>query len=243
MEDNHTFFVGSEKVLTHNTTNMLKKCNYVHDEIKELNENLLKDISNTNIGNKYSLSGEEHFKALKDIFGEENVEWTSKITISKSERYKINNWDFTPSNELYIKYKEVYNNELYYNQATGKIKWPSNNGFVEEIPNEVTVNTSLILDRYGELTGQFMANATDSYESRALAPHSEKAKHYYYKPTEEFTMVAGTAAPWFGSNGGATQYLKYNTNGDIYTVEELLKEGLLDDITDLVEEGLISVGR
>ena len=28
VEDNHTFFVGNEKVLTHNTINMLNKCNF-----------------------------------------------------------------------------------------------------------------------------------------------------------------------------------------------------------------------
>ena len=56
-------------------------------------------------------------------------------------------------------------------------------------------------------------------------------------------MEAGTAAPWFGSNGGATQYLKYHSNGDLYTVEELLHDGLLEDITDLVEKGLTNVGK
>ena|GEM_PF-2050376 len=139
----------------------------------------VEEVSEDNNINKYSLYGEEHYEALKDIFGEGNVEWTSKTTISQSERLKISNWDFTPSDELYIKYKDVYNNELYYNQATGKINWPSNYGFLEEVSNEVMVNPSMILDRYGEPTGQFMANATDSYESRALAPHSENAKGLY----------------------------------------------------------------
>lgn len=32
--------------------------------------------------NKYSLSGEEHYHALKDAFGESNVDWASKTTIS-----------------------------------------------------------------------------------------------------------------------------------------------------------------
>ncbi|GAA0086270.1 hypothetical protein UT300007_27090 [Clostridium sp. CTA-7] len=218
-----------------------KKEAQIYDEISK--KKLLEVGGESGKINKYSLSGEEHYQALKEIFGEGNVEWTSKTNISQSERLKINNWDFTPREDLYIKYKDVYNNELYYNQATGKINWPSNNGFLEEIPNEVTVNPSMILDRYGEPTGQFMANATDSYGSRALAPHSEKAKHYYYRPTEEFTMDAGTAAPWFGSNGGATQYLKYHSNGELYTVEELLHDGFLEDITDLVKKGLINVGK
>jgi len=142
---------------------------------------------------------------------------------------------------LYIKYKDVYNNDLYYNQATGDINWPVNNGALEEVLNEVTVKPSMILDRYGEPSGEFIANATDSYESRSLAPHSETANHYYYRPTEEFTMDAGTAEPWFGSNGGATQYIKYHPNGEKYTVQELIDDGLLDDITDLVKEGFIKI--
>jgi predicted ribonuclease toxin of YeeF-YezG toxin-antitoxin module len=197
------------------------------------------------VGNpvKQLLGGSEWNNYFKNDYGANNVEWTSKEVISNSERLKLSQWKWAPKDELYLKYKDVYNNDLYYNQSNGNINWPSNYGFLEEVPNEVTVNPSMILDRYGEPTGQFMANATDSYESRALAPHSETAKHYYYKPTEEFTMDAGTAAPWFGSNGGATQYLKYHSNGELYTVQELIHDGLLDDITDLVEKGLINVEK
>jgi len=54
-------------------------------------------------------------------------------------------------------------------------------------------------------------------------------------------MGAGAAAPWFCSNGGETQYIRYHLNGGLYTVKGLLEEGSLEDITDLVEKGLIKV--
>ena len=101
----------------------------------------------------------------------------------------------------------------------------------------------MILDRYGEASGESMANTIDSFKSRALAPHSGTAKHYYYyyRPTENFTMDVETSVPCFGSNGGDTQYIKYHSNGKLYIVNELVDEGLLEDITDLVKKGLIKI--
>ncbi|WP_275452422.1 hypothetical protein [Clostridium sporogenes] len=39
--------------------------------------------------------------------------------------------------------------------------------------------------------------------------------------------------------GGAKQYIKYHANGKLYTIDELIDEGLIEDVTDLVKEGLI----
>lgn len=46
---------------------------------------------------------------------------TSK-TISQAERIKINGWDYTPGDELYLKYKDVFDNPKYYNQETRAIE-------------------------------------------------------------------------------------------------------------------------
>ncbi|URZ09736.1 hypothetical protein [Clostridium felsineum] len=45
----------------------------------------------SDINNKYSLSGGQHYKELKDIFGDSNVEWTSRNTISNYENLKLSN--------------------------------------------------------------------------------------------------------------------------------------------------------
>ena len=54
-------------------------------------------------------------------------------------------------------------------------------------------------------------------------------------------MTTGEAAPWFGSNGGAEQFVKYKSDGSKYTVKELEDIGILEDITDLVEKGKMKI--
>ena len=88
---------------------------------------------------------------------------------------------------------------------------------------------------------EFLGNATDSFETRALAPHSETAEVHYYQLTEDYKMTIGEAAPWFGSDGGAEQFVKYKSDGSKYTIKELEDLGILEDITDLVEKGEIGI--
>lgn len=224
-----------EKVLKNLNESKISRESSNYKEFAEF-EKRFKAFNKTN---KYSLSGEEHYESLKELFGADNVEWTSKNTISNYERLKLSRWGWPPKDELYLKYKDVYNNDLYYNQATGNINWPKNNGFIEEFPGYEILNSGMLLDRYGESTGNFFAPATDAYETRALAPHSETAKHYYYRSLQNFEVTSGKAAAWFGSRGGAKQYIKYHANGKLYTIDELIDEGLIEDVTELVKEGLI----
>lgn len=73
------------------------------------------------------------------MFGEENVEWTSRDTLSYSDRIRVKSWgDNSPSDVMYLKYKDVYQNELDFNQATGATNWPKDNGFAE-YPMDVTL--------------------------------------------------------------------------------------------------------
>lgn len=58
-------------------------------------------------------------------------------TISEVDRAKIDSWKYTPSDELYLKYKEVFDNPKYYNQTTGEINWPANDGFLSSPTDEV----------------------------------------------------------------------------------------------------------
>lgn len=51
--------------------------------------------------NRYCLSGEEHFEAYKEMFGAENVEWTSRDTLSSADRLRIQDWAYPPTDELY----------------------------------------------------------------------------------------------------------------------------------------------
>lgn len=192
--------------------------------------------------NQYCLSGEEHFEAFKEMYGAENVEWTSRDTLSSTDRLRIKDWKYPPSDDLYIKYKDVYQNDLYYNQATGEINWPANDGFKEgTIIEDTRLPEGTLFKRYGSDNGEFLGTADDSFEARSLAPHSENAEIHYYRMTEEGSMTSGEIAPWFGSEGGGTQFVKYKPDGTKYTIRELEDAGLIEDITDLVEEGVIRI--
>lgn len=192
--------------------------------------------------NQYCLSGEEHFEAFKEMYGAENVEWTSRDTLSSADRLRIKDWKYPPSDDLYIKYKDVYQNDLYYNQATGEINWPANDGFKEgTIIEDTRLPEGTLFKRYGSDNGEFLGTADDSFEARSLAPHSENAEIHYYRMTEEGSMTSGEIAPWFGSEGGGTQFVKYKPDGTKYTIRELEDAGLIEDITDLVEEGVIRI--
>nr|WP_270996059.1 pre-toxin TG domain-containing protein [Listeria seeligeri] len=58
-------------------------------------------------------------------------------------------WNYPPTEELYKKYEKVYTNPMYYDQVTGDIKWPPNNGFVSE-PHDRITDVGEVFDRYGE---------------------------------------------------------------------------------------------
>ncbi len=101
--------------------------------------------------------------------------------INEADKIKISSWKYTPSDELYLKYKDVYDNPLYYDQITGEIHWPKGDGFKIGSKNEKEIPQGTIFKRYGENSGEFLGNTTDSFESRALAPHSDDAKVHYYQ--------------------------------------------------------------
>jgi len=86
--------------------------------------------------------------------------------------------------------------------ATGKINWPANDGFVSGSQKIETLGVGTKLDRYGQPTGKFLAPKSDSFPSRSLAPHSENAPYYTYEIIEELEVTSGKIAPWFGQPGG-----------------------------------------
>lgn len=138
---------------------------------------------------------------------------SSKVGISNAERVKFKNWEYPPSGDLYLKYKNVYDNPKYYNQETGALSWPPNNGFVKGTEKVDILKPGTIIDRYGEPTGEFLAPMGDSYPSRALAPHSETSKHYVYEVIEDLEITSGEIAPWFDQPGGKA---KIGANNDYF---------------------------
>ncbi|MEK4383585.1 TNT domain-containing protein [Aeribacillus sp. FSL K6-2848] len=147
--------------------------------------------------------------------------------LSPGDKAKIEKWMYPPSEEKYLKYKDVYDNPKYYNQETGEVIWPPNDGFAEE-PVDTILKEGMLIDRYGEPTGGFFSPKGVPYEERALALHSDEANYYVYRVLEDFSVKSGKAAPWFGRPGGGTQFVKYHENGKPYTINELIEEDLIE---------------
>ncbi|KZZ84993.1 T7SS effector LXG polymorphic toxin [Bacillus sp. SJS] len=150
--------------------------------------------------------------------------------ISEADRAKLDKWKFAPNEDKYMKNKETYDNPQYYNQEDGNIQWPPNNGFDGE-PAEMTLKQGKLLDRYGAPNGGFFSPEGIPYEQRALALHSDEADYYVYKVLEDFDVTGGKIAPWFDRPGGGTQYLKYHEDGRTYSMEELIREELIEEVS------------
>ena len=195
--------------------------------------------------NRYCISGDEHFAAFKEMFGAENVEWISRDTLSSSDRLRIQKWAYPPTDELYLKYKSIYQNDLYFNQATGKVNWPPNDGFIPESINYEILREETRFMRIGEPSGEFLGTITDSFEKRSLAPFSDPditdMPIKYYELLEDTEFLTGDIAPWFDLKGGGKQFLAYKPDGNRYTVQELLDAGILKDITVQVKKGEIII--
>lgn len=71
----------------------------------------------------------------------------------------------------------MFDNPKYYNQETGEISWPPNNGFDGET-TVTTLNEGTLIDRFGEPDGSFFSPAGIPFEERALALHSENANYW-----------------------------------------------------------------
>lgn len=102
-------------------------------------------------------------------------------TISQVDRIKIDAWDYTPDDEFYLKYKDVFDNPKYYNQETGAINWTENNGFADIPMDEV------------------------------LQPGTDQRPYSVFEVVEPINVKSGSIASWFDEPGGGIQYLLPDT--------------------------------
>ncbi|MFV0550855.1 MAG: TNT domain-containing protein [Anaerorhabdus sp.] len=152
-------------------------------------------------------------------------------TISKVDRTKIDNWKFIPDDDLYLKYKDVYDNPKFFNQSTGDAIYPGMNGdvnlngFVNGKYNIETLQPGKIIDRYGSNgTGKFFSPSGTSYRERALPPFMEKELYTQYRILQPIKVKSGKIAPWFNQTGNGTQFLSD------YSVDELIKMGIIEKV-------------
>lgn len=172
--------------------------------ISEYGDDAVNAISKCDTGKK---------KAIENIFNQGD----SAI----KDINKISNWEYKPNYEIYDQYKTVFDNPNYYDQVTGEIKWPENDGFWLEMGDveTKTLQKGARIDRYGYDSGTFTSPYGLSYESRSLAPGTEYKPYSIFEVVEPFDVQSGYIEPWFDQPGGGIQY-KMNMS-----IEELLKAG------------------
>ena len=90
-------------------------------------------------------------------------------------------WDYTPADELYLKYKYVFDNPKYYNQETGAINWTEKNEFADIPMDEV------------------------------LQPGTDQRPYSVFEVVEPINVKSGSIASWFDEPGGGIQYLLPDT--------------------------------
>ncbi|EDF8720487.1 DUF4237 domain-containing protein [Salmonella enterica] len=84
-------------------------------------------------------------------------------------------------------------------------EWPPNRGVLGE-SSEFTLLPGTRIDRYGSEYGTFLSPEGTPYRARSLKPGTDGKPYSVYEVMGPITVDAGEAAPWFGYEGGGTQY-------------------------------------
>lgn len=94
--------------------------------------------------------------------------------------------------------------------------YPPAYGFVNV--DTITLPVEKMLDRYGSLYGNFLADAGASFGGRSLPEDSKNRIYYKFKVLKPIPQVlAGKAIPWFGQPGMGEQYMVPNKINDLIT--------------------------
>ena len=117
----------------------------------------------------------------------------------------------------------MFDNPNYYDQATGSIKWPVNDGF-EGVAKQIKLSPGTRIDRYGFEKGTFVSPEGIPYGQRSLAPGTELKPYHVYEVVKPVDGMGGKIAPFFDEVGGGTQYKL------AMTIEELLEGGYIKEI-------------
>ena len=153
------------------------------------------------------------------------------VASSKADIDKISKWDYQLDYELYVRHKSVYDNPKYFEQEKGITIYPGTNGdtningFVDGIFETKTLESGMIIDRYGSNgTGKYFSPLGTPYSERALPPYMKNEPYTKYKVLVSFEVKSGEIVPWFDEVGGGTQYLS------TYSVDELKKFGYIVEV-------------
>lgn len=89
--------------------------------------------------------------------------------------------------------------------AAGVVSWPPDDGCAAA-PVSETLRPGTLIDRFGRDGGSFFSPKGESFAARAVPYVCRQMDYWVYQVTAPLPVKSCKAAPWFGSNGGATQY-------------------------------------
>lgn len=146
--------------------------------------------------------------------------------MTEADQKKLEGWDRAPDKDSYMRYKRTYDNPDFFDQTSGKIKWPKNDG-AEGAWEDIILKKGTIIDRYGAKDGSFFSPDGTPFDKRALPPGDERNLPYRrYVVQEDFEVRVSKVAPWFDRPGGGTQY--YIQEG----TDEVLNRGVIEMIQE-----------
>ncbi|RQW22740.1 DUF4237 domain-containing protein [Bacillus sp. C1-1] len=223
---------GSRAMPPYNTLNTTK----IHSDVGNMSQTNVKRVESPTGATETQRAGSGGQTSTSSGTNRAN-QTQDATTINPTDKAKIDEWKFRPSDDKYLSNKKTFDNPQYYNQETGDINWPPNNGFDGDVVR-TELKPGQVIDRYGEPGGNFLSPDGTPYEQRALALHSDDAKYYRYEVLKPLEVDGGKIAPWFDRPGGGTQYLTENykiyniKTGDLVepTVENLIKNKYLKEI-------------
>ncbi len=141
--------------------------------------------------------------------------------VSDTDKAKIDNWGSNrPDDLVYLQYKSVYDNPMFYDQKTGEAHYPGNNGFWGDSFDH-TLSEGIRIECYGNEYGTYAGFENTPYTGYSLAPGSIYDTYSVYEVIKPVNVKCGAAYPWFGEKGGATQLILP------MPVKDLVSEGYL----------------
>jgi hypothetical protein len=112
--------------------------------------------------------------------------------------------------------------------ADGKWKWPDSvtypDGAIKGTERRDVLSQGTIVDRFGDDSGRFLAPANTPFEQRSLPPSALNDTYTQYRVVKPLELDASTIAPWFGQEGGGTQFVLPRGR----TVADLIQDGYLE---------------
>ncbi len=125
--------------------------------------------------------------------------------ISEADKAKIDAWgDNRPDDLTYLQYKSVYDNPVFYDQQTGEVHYPANDGFWGE-GFDFVLPEKLQIERYGSDNGFYVGFVNTEPGKYSPAPGSEYEPYSVFEVTKPINVKCGAIFPWFNEKGGGTR--------------------------------------